>query len=126
MRPVFESEVSGVLRRAHGNIAISEFHATNKNRISMRGSLTMAADRKLSGNLEVGVTDAIIKASRNSCFDSLFGPSTEGFRWLNLKIGGTATTPTDNFRVLYEAATQETTPDSSAEIPTFEELTRPK
>jgi hypothetical protein len=92
----------------------------------MRGSLTMAADRKLSGNLEVGVTDAIIKASRNSCFDSLFGPSTEGFRWLNLKIGGTATTPTDNFRVLYEAATQETTPDSSAEIPTFEELTRPK
>jgi hypothetical protein len=56
----------------------------------------------------------------------MFGPVSEGFRWLTLKIGGTATTPTDNFKELYQAPQPADKPDPSPEIPTFEELTKPK
>ncbi len=103
-RPVFESDVSGVLHRAEGNVAIGDLSFENKDRMALRGAVTMAPDRRLAGNLEVGVTDAMIKSSRTRRLDSLFGPATEGFRWLTLKIGGTAAAPTDNFKELFEAA----------------------
>jgi hypothetical protein len=54
---------------------------------------------------------------------TLFGPVTEGFNWITLKIGGTAGAPTDNFRELYEAASNAETAAPVNKIPSFEELT---
>jgi hypothetical protein len=125
-RPVFENDVRGVILCADGNVAIGNLSFENKDRMALRGAVTMAPDRKLTGNLRLGVTDAAIQSSRTRRLDSLFGPATEGFRWLTLKIGGTAAAPTDNFKELFESPQPAEKPDPSGEIPTFEELTKPK
>ena len=125
-RPVFESDVSGVIRRAHGNIAISDLNLENKGRLAIRGSLIMNADRSLSGSLEAGLAEAMIKSSKSVPLDALFGPPKDGFRWLTLKIGGTATAPTDNFRELFGNASQAKKREPTGAVPTFEELTIPQ
>jgi hypothetical protein len=124
-RPVFESDARGVILCADGNVAIGNLSFENKDRMALRGAVTMTPDRKLTGNLKVGVTDATIQSSRSSRLDSLFGPASEGFRWLSLKIGGTAAAPTDNFKELFQSPQAAQQPDPSGEIPTFEELTQP-
>lgn len=125
-RPVFENDVSGTLRRADGNVVMGDLNFENKERMAMRGAVTLTPDRRLAGKLEIGVADAMINPSTNRRLDAMFGPVLEGFRWLTLKISGTAAAPTDNFRDLYEAAGQTKKPDAPREIPTFEELTEPK
>ena len=125
-KPVFESEVSGSLRRAAGVLSLADLSFENKDRMALRGTVTMAADRRLGGTLELGVADAMIKASKNRRLESMFGPANEGFRWLTLKVGGNSSHPSDNFRELYEAAATLVKPAAPQEIPSFEELTRPK
>lgn len=130
-RPVSESDVTGVLRRGEGAVAISDLSFEHKGRMALRGGVTMAPDRRLSGSLEVGIAEGMIQASVPSTdsrrLDSMFGPSREGFRWITLKIGGTAAAPVDNFKELLESAPKQakkTEPDSGN--PTFEDLTAPK
>ena len=125
-RPMFESDVSGVIRRAEGKVALSELNFENKDRMALRGALTLTPDGKLSGNLEVGVAEAMIKSSPNRRLDVMFGPLKEGFRWLTLKIGGTGASPTDNFRELFEAAKTTVPAAPAADIPSFEDLTQPE
>lgn len=124
--PTFEDEVSGELRRAAGKVSFENLNLENKDRLALRGHLTMTADRGLSGNLEVGLTEAMIKASGNRRLDSMFGPAKQGFRWLALKIAGSAASPTDNFIDLLDATAATGTKAPAEEIPSFEELTRPK
>ena len=44
----------------------------------------------------------------------MFGPASEGFRWISLKIGGPVATPSDNFKDIFLAATA---PPSEATTP---------
>jgi len=125
-RPVFDNDVSGIIRRAHGNVAISDLSLENKGRMAMRGSLTMKPDRSLSGTFDVAVAEAMLKSSKSATLDLMFGPPKDGFRWLTLKIGGSALAPTDNFKELFENAprAKKTTPTGAT--PTFEDLTAPQ
>ena len=125
-KPVFESDVIGNLRRADGILSLTDLSFANKDRMALRGSVTMTADRRLSGSLELGVAEAMINASKNKRLDSMFGSTTDGFRWVSLTLGGNVTQPTDDFRELYDAAATQTKPLDASDIPTFEELTRPK
>lgn len=125
-RPVFDSEVHGVLRRAEGAVSIGNLNLESTGRMAIRGNVSMTTDRNLSGQLEVGVAEGTIKASENQRLDSIFGPPRYGFRWLSLKIGGNATSPADNFKNLYDGATATNSPGSPSKIPSFEDLTRPK
>jgi hypothetical protein len=125
-RPIFESEAGGTLLRTNGKVTLRKLNLETKGRMALRGSLTMAADQKLSGDLEVGIAAAMIKSSKSRILDALFGPPSQGFRWLTLTIGGTATAPTDNFKTLFQADQPAKSPISSGEIPTFEELTTPR
>lgn len=129
--PVSESDVTGMLRRGDGAVAISDFNFEHKGRMALRGGVTMAADRRLSGSLEVGIAEGMIRSSIPSSdsrrLDAMFGPSIEGFRWITLKIGGTAAAPADNFKELLEAAPKPAKkPDADSENPSFEDLTAPK
>lgn len=126
LRPVFDNDVTGTLRRGDGFVTIGDLRFENKGRMALRGAVTMAPDKSLSGGLQVGVADAMIKASRNRRLDSIFGPSSEGFRWVTLKISGTSTAPADNFKELFTSAKTEETQTPTAEVPTFEQLTQPK
>ena len=124
--PSFESDISGTLRRANGTVVFSDLSFENKDRMALRGSVSMAPNRMLSGNLEVGIAEAMIQASRNKRLNAMFGPPREGFRWLTLTIGGTSANPTDNFKALFESADTLEKAAPSSGIPSFEDLTRPE
>lgn len=125
-RPVFDHEIRGLLRRTDGNVSIGDLNLESRGRMAIRGSISMAANLNLSGELEVGIADGMIKSSENRRLSAMFGPSKEGFRWLTLKISGNANTPADNFKNLYDSAATVVTPAPSHRIPTFEDLTQPE
>lgn len=124
--PVFESNASGVLRRVNGSVSFSDLNFANKGRIALRGTLTLTSGSALSGALEVGIAEAMVKASRNNKLDALFASSKDGFRWVTLNIGGNVANPTDNFNALFEAIVVPKPPPPAKAVPTFEELTPQK
>ncbi len=126
-RPIFNSEATGNLRRIGGTITLSDINFTDKGRLAIRGNLTMNPDKKLSGILEIGVAESMIGSAKIPKFASMFSAAEGGFRWLPIKISGTATTPADNFRELFEAASIKSEPaKTDSSIPSFEDLTAPK
>ena len=125
-QPEFDSNVSGTIKRTQGQVAFSDLKLESKSRLIVRGSLIMKSDRSLVGDFEVAVADAIIKTSKFAVLDTLFGPPKDGFRWISLRIGGSATLPTDNFRQLLENAKSAKPAESTGTTPTFEDLTTPK
>lgn len=124
--PAFENDARASIQRVDGRVTLRDLNFETKGRMALRGALTMTPDQRLSGNLEVGVATAMIKASKSRVLDALFSPPTESFRWLTLKIGGTATAPSDNFKELYQATSPTNPPKSGDQIPSFEDLTKPK
>jgi hypothetical protein len=86
----------------------------------------MSAQRRLSGKLEIGIAEGMIKAAANRRLDALFGPAKDGYRQIVLDISGTAAKPTDNFMKLFDAIAvgKPSSPDGG--VPTFEELTTPE
>ncbi|MEO5713409.1 MAG: hypothetical protein ABIT37_07960 [Luteolibacter sp.] len=129
-RPVFQGEdAAGSLLREAGSVSLHDLSFENKGRMALRGRITMAANQSLSGNLEVGVAEAMINTAKTPRLKSLFGPTKEGFRWITLKIGGSATSPADNFKDLYlapDATPSAESGESDHKGSTFEELTKPR
>jgi len=125
-RPVFAGDVSGVLRRMGGQVTLSDLSFEQPGRMALQGTVIMAPDLKLSGNLKIGIAEAAFQSARSRLLDSMFGPPQEGFRWITLKIGGTTAAPTDNFKDLFTAAETTNKPTPNTGIPTFEDLTQPK
>ena len=129
-RPVFEGEgACGTILREADTVSLQDLNFENKGRMALRGRISMAANQTLSGDLEVGVAEAMINTATTSRLKTLFGPTQDGFRWVSLKIGGSASNPTDNFKELFLApAPTHTgkTQESDREGSTFEELTRPR
>jgi hypothetical protein len=124
--PMFETDATGILRRENGVIALGELQFEQKGRMAMRGYLSMAANRTLSGTLEVGIAEPMVTTAANRRLNAMLGPAENGFRWMTLKISGTAAVPSDNFRELFEATAVTGIPASNDGIPTFEELTVPE
>ena len=128
--PVFDGDtVGGTLQREAGVVSFQDLNFENKGRLALRGNLAMAANKTLSGTLELGVAEAMIVASKTARLRTLFGPTREGFRWITVKIGGTAANPTDNFKELFltpEDARSEQSPESDHKGSTFEDLTKPR
>jgi len=124
--PAFENDAHATIQRAGGCVTLRDLDFETKGRLALRGALTMTPDQRLSGHLEVGVATAMLKASKSRVLDALFSPPTESFRWLTLKIGGTATAPSDNFKELFQATSPSSRPNSGTDIPSFEDLTTPK
>jgi len=128
-RPVFEVDAIGTLRRTVDGVTLDGLNFQNKGRLAIRGSLTMEANRRLSGNLEVGIAQAMVETSSNRRLDAITGPPKDGFRWLTVKIGGNANTPSDDFLLQLDAAKLPETKRPAAAgdgAPSFEELTAPE
>ncbi|MES2658424.1 MAG: hypothetical protein V4689_07385 [Verrucomicrobiota bacterium] len=126
-KPFFDSDATGVIHREKGVISFRDLNFVSKGRMAIQGEIAMTPNMELSGNLQVGVPDAMIP--KTSRLKSMVGPPKDGFRWIALKIGGSAVSPTDNFKDLYTeaAAVKEPSPaPADTEGSTFEELTRPR
>ena len=132
-RPVFEGDADGVLHHENGIVSLRELDLQNKGRMALRGSISVDSSGKLSGDLELGVADSMIVALRDRRLDSIFLRSSEGFLWTPIKLSGSASAPTDNFKELLAAAAAVSPRDlEPAAGPTeetgstFEQLTRPR
>jgi hypothetical protein len=127
--PVFENEANGTLRRQGAVVTLEDLYFEQKARMALRGNLTLAADRRLDGTLEVGLTEAMIKSSGHPKLEAMFGPPDEGFRWLSLKISGNGSKPADNFLEIVDAtmpSRPSPAPEKESAVPSFEDLTAPE
>jgi hypothetical protein len=128
-RPTFDGDSGGVIHRENDRVSVRQIDLVSKSRMALQGEISMTANRDLSGSLELGISEPMLDASVNARFQAMFGPEKNGFRWLTLKIGGSAAAPSDNFKELFLAASPgqkaAPTPDESRRS-TFDELTRPK
>lgn len=125
-KPVFETEASGVLRRADGAVVLSDLWFENKARIAIKGSITAFPDNRISGDIRLGLPESVIKTARDPSVDAVFGPVQDNYRWVSLRISGTSQTPKDDFLDLLKAAKNNPAPIAPGEVPTFEELTSPE
>lgn len=127
--PVFEVDAGGTIHRENGVVTLRDLNFESKGRMAVRGRISMAANQQLSGQLEVGVAEAMLASSKTPRLKTMFGAPKEGFRWVSLKIGGPVATPSDNFKDIFLAAaapTSEASAPDEEEVSTFEQLTRPK
>lgn len=126
LNPVFEEKNSAGLLREAGAVSIRNIDFESKARMALRGEISLSSSQTLSGNLQVGISEAMIVGSKNSRLINMFGPTIEGFRWITLKIDGQVNAPTDNFKVLFDAAKASAAARPAGETgSSFEELTTP-
>lgn len=127
--PLFETHAKGVLRRAGGNVSLSDLELTSKGRLAIRGSLAFVDGTTYAGELKVGLSEAVISSTRNARLDELLSAPVDGFRWIDLKISGPKDAPKDDFRERYESMALEEPVGIDAEasgLPSFEDLTKPR
>ncbi len=127
-RPVFDIEAAGTLRRNGQTVFLENLNLESKDRMLLRGNISVAADKRLSGQLEVGIAEAMVRAAFNRRVDAMTRPEEEGYRWLTLKIGGHVKNPSDDFLELLENAKMKTVPEPEKTdgVPSFEELIAPE
>lgn len=129
-RPVFDGEsASATFLRQSSDVNLTEMNFENKGRMAIRGNISLSSTSVLSGELEIGIADAMVSTAKASRLTTLFGPPSEGFRWMKVKLGGTAAKPTDNFKDQFLAPDSNSAEESGTSDhkgSTFEELTSPR
>lgn len=128
-RPTFEADAGGVIHREKDMVRVREINFVSKSRMALQGEISVTGNQALSGDLELGISEAMLESSMNARLQAMFGPEKNGFRWLTLKVSGSAAAPLDNFKELFLAATPELKAPAvpaEAQGSSFEELTRPK
>jgi len=102
--PNFDGDVTMVLQRRGQKVELSGINFEQRGKMVLRGSIKGGEAGKISGTIQVGVPETMIIASENDRLDRMFRPIREGYRWLELEIGGTSALPIDNFKRLYDEA----------------------
>jgi hypothetical protein len=127
-RPNFEGDAEGVIRSENGTVTLRNLNLESKGRLALRGTMVMDPAGNLSGTLQIGLTDAMISTSKEPHLVRLFGKTDGNYRWINVKINGTASNPGDNYKDLMAAVSQSGNVPArdSSPVPTFEDLTHPK
>ena len=128
-RPVIESGATGTLRMSGAGCSIEDLRLESKSRITIRGSLTVASDKALSGRLEVGIpTKQVSNFLRR--LDSAFSQPKEEMRWIDIEISGTTAAPADDFGKRLAQASPRPGADSSTPVASprslFDEATKPR
>ena len=110
-KPEFD-DLTGNLRRKGGRVDFTDLHLERKSHLCIKGNLSVAPDKALSGTLEVGLPASLISLARDtkdaqleSKLESMFGPVSSGFRWVTIELGGSLAFPTDDFAKIYNATT---------------------
>lgn len=102
--PNFDDDVKMQINRKGGVVEVKEFSLEKRGRMAVRGSIRNGEAGQIRGTLRVGVPEGMILAADSKRLNAMFGQVREGYRWIDLEIGGTSAVPTDNFLELYHAA----------------------
>ena len=102
-QPNLEDAV-GIITRKGSVVELRELDFERRTHLAIKGNLIIAADKSLSGSLEIGIPESVVQLSLNLKTESIFTPVQDGFRWITLNIGGTVDRPADNFAEIYAAA----------------------
>lgn len=127
--PVFENDATGVLVKTSDSVRLESIDFRSPGRMAVRGNLKLDPNRRLDGELRIGIAEAMVEATPNPRLNAMTGPAGEdGYRWFTLKISGTAGVPADDFMRLLDAAkVAGQGPEANpAGVPDFEELTTPE
>jgi hypothetical protein len=128
-QPYFEGDVTGVIRRSGGVVEIRNLQAEHRNRMALRGNIRMEQSGRLSGNIDVGLSPALVAAAPTRRLHPAISEASGGYRWITIEIGGNINAPTDNFMSLVDNPPSRATapPESGGTGGTsFEDLTRPR
>lgn len=124
-----DSGATGVLRYHAGGWLLEDLRLESKSRMAVKGSLSIGADKSLSGRLEVGLPARQISTFL-SRMDSMFSQPREEMRWINVEVSGTTTSPQDDFakRLTSIAPAKDSGPVPIDSDPRsrFEDATRPR
>ncbi|MDE0835864.1 MAG: hypothetical protein OSA84_05875 [Akkermansiaceae bacterium] len=104
--PNFEDTVTLVVRRRSGEVEMSGINIVNGGRMAIQGSIWNGEGGVITGKLRVGLPETTIAAAPNKRLNLMFGRVREGFRWIDLEVGGTTALPVDNFKDLYTKAAE--------------------
>jgi hypothetical protein len=99
--PNFDDIVTLVTKMRGDEVSIEDINLVSRGRMTVRGSVSNQKGGGISGKLRIGLPDTMIAASDDKRLNRMFGQVREGYRWLDLKIGGTSAVPGDNFKELY-------------------------
>lgn len=99
--PNFDDEIAMVVKRADGKVTLADINLVNRGRMAVRGAVTNGEGGRISGKLRIGIPETTISAAKDKRLGQMFGQVREGYRWVDLEIGGTAALPEDDFRALY-------------------------
>lgn len=122
--PEFD-EVTGIIRRKNGKVELAELNFLRKTFMAVRGDIAIAADKSLSGKLEVGLPDSVIHLSGDPKIDILFGPSANGFRWITIQLEGTLADPSDDITRQFDAVKADAPPAPNPAAPAPSEANDP-
>jgi len=126
-RPSFQSQSEGVLRRENGRIALTGLNLVTRGRMGLKGKLSVDAERNLSGELQIGLPDSMIRSAASHRLNEIFEEdSIDGFRWITIRLSGTTDAPKDDFKEQYNGAGSPEKKQDDYKTSTFEELTKPR
>ena len=126
--PFFDDEVKLSMKRGSVMIELEEIYLKQRSRMVVQGSISIKdVNGNISGRVKVGVPEIIIAASKNRRLDVLFSPVSNGYRWINVELGGNSVSPVDNFKVQYQAVSLTDIPELETDsktdvIDTFDRL----
>ena len=87
--------VEGRLRRTSGALEIYELRAENPALFRLRGGITVHADGRLGGLLDVGIPGAFLQRMGINK-PSIFSEEVQGFAWTKVKLGGFIDAPEED------------------------------
>jgi hypothetical protein len=99
--PSFDDEVALTVKRSGANVALTDINMENRGRMAVRGEVSNREGGGIRGKLRIGIPETTVATANDSKLSKMFGQVREGYRWVELELGGTAAVPEDDFRALY-------------------------
>ena len=100
--PKFDLNARGVIYRDQAGVRIEEIQLDNKGYISIAGRMSADPSGALSGQLEIGIPDAVV-GDGGMDFQTAFTRSARGMKWLSVHLSGSVDQPQDDLEKIIVA-----------------------
>jgi hypothetical protein len=113
----FADRVEGELIRDAKVLTLRSLHLEKKGQFIIKGDISVT-DGKIVGQLDVGLQGSLLTQNHiNPMMLDLFARNTGGYQWCKITLGGTPTSPADNFNDQIKAILDKS-PDKPTASPT--------